>query len=90
MFRVLAGGRVPRIFAAEVGLDGSEPPFPPSWSGPTDDDTWNRRVPEEDPRAFAMLQDLLDVSYKRVPADMPAALRSPETQNLVLNQPMSH
>ena len=46
------------VHVSEVGLDGSEPPFPLNWSGPRDDDSWNRRVPLEDPRTFAMLQDL--------------------------------
>ena len=35
---------IPIKTSAEVGLDGSEPPFPPSWSGPRDDDRWNKRI----------------------------------------------
>jgi len=38
--------------------------FPPTWAGPRNDKTWNRRVEVNDKKVLKELQELLDVTYK--------------------------
>jgi hypothetical protein len=41
-------------------------PFTPTWTGPKDDPTWNRRFLIEDRRLLDELQQLLDITYQKI------------------------
>jgi hypothetical protein len=50
-----------------LGMRGCESgvfPFPPTWKGPKNDSSWNKRLIVQDDAHRAELQELLNVSYK--------------------------